>query len=214
MAQVNWDRVRDRPLVFGCALLKSCYEVVKYGLSRLIAMNQPQKSTFELVARNILCNTLMSYNHLFILDGPNSAAEMTHHLRGPGFEAFSTTASENLKDNDLVILFCHGGGYGVGHPLQYRRMYQRWKKAATNFGLRLEIVALKYRAKLSRIPHELRLTSRVALSSDEPYPAALSSARAAYSYLLDACGLDCRQVCVSGDSAGGLIPHLSNVFEI
>ncbi|KIV81307.1 hypothetical protein PV11_03500 [Exophiala sideris] len=186
MAEVNWDRVREQPLLFSGALLATCYQVVKYGVSRLIAMRHPHRSSFEMVARNILCNTLMSFNHLFILDAPAHSTEMACQLRGQGFEAFATHSKPSLKDSDLVIFFCHGGGYGAGHPLQYRTMYQRWKNAAADFGFSLEVVALKY-----------------PLTPEHPYPAALNSARAAYSYLINDCELDCRRICFAGDSAGG-----------
>jgi epsilon-lactone hydrolase len=81
---------------------------------------------------------------------------------------------------DRHILFLHGGGYVAGSPELYRHLLWRFAAAAA-----ARIAAVAYR-----------------LAPENPFPAALDDAAAAWRGLL-AEGGDRRRMVVMGDSAGG-----------
>lgn len=79
-----------------------------------------------------------------------------------------------------VILYLHGGGYIMGSPRTHRDLIWRLGRAADS-----RMAALDYR-----------------LAPENPYPAAVDDAEAAYDWLMDQ-GYDPRSIVVAGDSAGG-----------
>lgn len=83
-------------------------------------------------------------------------------------------------DASRVMLFLHGGGYCSGSIRSHRGMVSETGRAA---GIRT--LALGYR-----------------LAPENPFPAALDDALAAYEYLLGL-GISPRHIALAGDSAGG-----------
>ncbi len=83
-------------------------------------------------------------------------------------------------DADRVVLYLHGGGYVLGSIHSHRDMCERLSRAA-----KARVLALDYR-----------------LAPENPFPAAVEDARAAYLWLLKQ-GINPKKICVSGDSAGG-----------
>jgi acetyl esterase/lipase len=81
---------------------------------------------------------------------------------------------------DRVILYLHGGGYVMGSINTHRAMIARIARAS-----RAKALALNY-----------------ALAPEQPFPAALNDATAAYKWLL-AQGYKPGKIVISGDSAGG-----------
>ncbi|MDQ6868925.1 MAG: alpha/beta hydrolase [Pseudomonadota bacterium] len=79
-----------------------------------------------------------------------------------------------------VLLFFHGGGYCSGSIASHRGMVVEAGRAA-----RVRTLAVGYR-----------------LAPENPFPAALDDARAAYDFLLDR-GIAPRRIAFGGDSAGG-----------
>ncbi len=79
-----------------------------------------------------------------------------------------------------VVLYFHGGGYGVGSPRSHRDLCAHLAYFAD-----LSVASLAYR-----------------LAPEHPYPAALDDALAAYQALLDQ-GHQSQQIALAGDSAGG-----------
>lgn len=82
--------------------------------------------------------------------------------------------------DDRVILYLHGGGYVMGSINTHRAMIARIARAAQSRAL-----ALDYR-----------------LAPENPFPAAVDDATAAYGWLL-AQGYEPGKIVISGDSAGG-----------
>lgn len=78
------------------------------------------------------------------------------------------------------VLFLHGGGYIAGSPALYQHILWRFAEAC-----RAEIAAIDYR-----------------LAPENPFPAALDDAVAAWRALLEE-GADARRCAILGDSAGG-----------
>lgn len=81
---------------------------------------------------------------------------------------------------DEVLLYFHGGGYSLGSSLGYRPLYSALARAAGARGLGID-----YR-----------------LAPENPFPAAVDDALAAYRGLLDQ-GIKPGSIAVAGDSAGG-----------
>lgn len=84
------------------------------------------------------------------------------------------------SDATKTLLFFHGGGYCSGSIQSHRRMVAETGRAA-----RVRTLALGYR-----------------LAPENPFPAALDDALAAYEFLL-AQGVSSASIAVGGDSAGG-----------
>lgn len=84
------------------------------------------------------------------------------------------------KQSKSIILYFHGGGYGIGSPRSHRDLCAHLAKYAN-----MSVASLAYR-----------------LAPEHPYPAAIEDAVAAFQGLLDA-GYKHDQIVVAGDSAGG-----------
>jgi acetyl esterase/lipase len=84
------------------------------------------------------------------------------------------------SDASRVLLFFHGGGYCSGSILSHRRLVTEAGRAA---GVRT--LAVAYR-----------------LAPENPFPAALDDATAAWRFLLEQ-GISAENIAVGGDSAGG-----------
>ena len=82
--------------------------------------------------------------------------------------------------DDRIVFYLHGGGYVIGSIATHRAMVARISQAA---GARALVI--EYR-----------------LAPEDPFPAAVEDATAAYRWLL-AQGVDPSRVVVAGDSAGG-----------
>ena len=83
-------------------------------------------------------------------------------------------------DHNKVILYLHGGGYAIGSKQTHRSLVGQIAKKAGYCALLVE-----YR-----------------LAPEDPYPAALDDAIAAYRWLLET-GHDPNDIVIAGDSAGG-----------
>jgi monoterpene epsilon-lactone hydrolase len=81
---------------------------------------------------------------------------------------------------DRVLLYLHGGGYMVGSPRGYRSLFSALARASGARGL-----AIDYR-----------------LAPENPFPAAVDDALAAYRALLNQ-GIAPKAIAIAGDSAGG-----------
>jgi monoterpene epsilon-lactone hydrolase len=92
-------------------------------------------------------------------------------------ERITVGASERPR----AILFLHGGGYTVGSPRLYRAFATQLARASGAV-----VYSLDYR-----------------LAPENPYPAALEDAAAAFHDLVAVHGFDASRVAIAGDSAGG-----------
>ena len=95
-----------------------------------------------------------------------------------GVKAEWISAPDALPDR--TILYLHGGGYVLGSINSHRDICERLSQKA-----RARVLSLDYR-----------------LAPENPFPAAVEDAVAAYEWLL-AQGVDARRLAISGDSAGG-----------
>lgn len=109
---------------------------------------------------------------------PSAAEVKCEPVSAGGVKAEWITAPE--ADAGRVILYLHGGGYVMGSIDTHRELVARLSKAAA-----ARCLALDYR-----------------LAPEDPFPAAVNDATAAYRWLL-AQGIKPARIVVAGDSAGG-----------
>lgn len=117
------------------------------------------------------------------LDGIGSAdpvpTDITFEAATPGGAPAEWSLAPGA-DPAKVLIFFHGGGYCAGSIASHRGLVSRAGRAAGARGL-----AVGYR-----------------LAPENPFPAALEDARAAYEAVLSQ-GIDPARVAIGGDSAGG-----------
>jgi monoterpene epsilon-lactone hydrolase len=109
-------------------------------------------------------------------DPPSTTRRVKLDAGGVRAELIATPAS----DDNRYVLFLHGGGFIIGSPALYRHVTWRIATAA-----RARVLAIDYR-----------------LAPENPFPAALEDAVAAYHWLLGS-GVNPGRIAVMGDSAGG-----------
>lgn len=115
---------------------------------------------------------------LFGYDNPDSLCSHEAHRIGEANAELIT--ADGIGKDAGVILYLHGGGYAVCSIRSHRDLCERLSHAAG-----AAVLALNYR-----------------LAPENPFPAALDDALAAYRWLLDR-GHDASSIAISGDSAGG-----------
>ncbi|MDD3444701.1 MAG: alpha/beta hydrolase [Zavarzinia sp.] len=117
-----------------------------------------------------------------------------YEMIAPPIDADDTTPVETLSigafkaeysvpagaDTGAAILYFHGGGYALGSLNTHRRLARGLARAA-----RVAVLAIDYR-----------------LAPENPYPAAIEDAMAAYRHLI-AQGVAPARIAFAGDSAGG-----------
>jgi monoterpene epsilon-lactone hydrolase len=109
-------------------------------------------------------------------DPPRNTRRVEVDAGGVRAELIATPGS----DRERFVLFLHGGGFIIGSPALYRHFTWRIAAAAN-----ARVLAIDYR-----------------LAPENPFPAALDDAVAAYHWLL-AHGGNPGRIAVMGDSAGG-----------
>jgi monoterpene epsilon-lactone hydrolase len=109
---------------------------------------------------------------------PSASQVKCEPVNASGVKAEWITADNAAPDR--VVLYLHGGGYIMGSIETHRELVARLSKAAAARGL-----ALDYR-----------------LAPENPFPAAVDDAIAAYRWLL-AQGYQPGRIVIAGDSAGG-----------
>ena len=97
------------------------------------------------------------------------------------------TSNHSMKP-DLIIYYCHGGGFSMGSSYFYLEFLVAWLSLLQNSGYRNPaIFALEY-----------------TLVPDAVYPTQLKQAIAGYEYVCNMT-IDPSRICVAGDSAGGTL---------
>jgi monoterpene epsilon-lactone hydrolase len=113
----------------------------------------------------------------------------TSFLRQPRHVKYESEMVEHMDalwirpdniDNDSVILYLHGGGYGMGSIKSHKKLAARIARSA-----KTQCLIIEYR-----------------LAPEHPFPAALDDSIIAYKWLLKR-GFKPEKIAMGGDSAGG-----------
>lgn len=59
---------------------------------------------------------------------------------------------QDIREQSLILLYAHGGGYAFGEPLMYIETYERWVRRAEEQGLKLVVVSVDYSG--SKLPSQ------------------------------------------------------------
>ncbi|KIW77176.1 hypothetical protein Z517_09622 [Fonsecaea pedrosoi CBS 271.37] len=187
MAQINWQQARQRPVNTLSAFVAISWKVSGHTLRRLATCLSPlPQPSLRTAIGNIVCATLSAWDPDIVLNAPKAAVEKARKISTPEFTAFDVGEPGPFRDADVVIVYLHGGGYCIGHPLQYRTMYERWLGLARKQGMKLAIVAVQY-----------------PLAPEHPYPSQLETVLAVYRHLIHTEHVTPEKICFAGDSAGG-----------
>jgi hypothetical protein len=144
MPSINWNLVFSRPLasakIAGLASLRTVVVI----LGRLNPFASNHLSLRNAIARAWL-GTLFSINASIFYEAPSGHDAQL--ISNTSFQAYlvPTTPIQELKSADCVVLFAHGGGMVIGHPLQYLKEYKRWAATAAKKGKVIRFLAVRYR---------------------------------------------------------------------
>lgn len=145
MVSVKWQKARENPIGFFKVLSIASFHSIRIILSRiLLPFRERQLSLRDELARMWIGNVFM-FNPGLLYSEP--AGHHVQCVRHEGFSGFliPTTDPDELATNDAIILFAHGGGYIIGHALQYLDEYKRWVREASQLGKSLAILTVDYR---------------------------------------------------------------------
>jgi acetyl esterase/lipase len=108
------------------------------------------------VARMWLGTTFVNKPDIFYSEPANHDTQV---IETADFKSYGIpgTAPSDLKHADAVVIFCHGGGMMIGHPLQYLAEYKRWARGASRLGKKIVFLALQYR----KLEHHIRSVKSV-----------------------------------------------------
>jgi acetyl esterase/lipase len=96
-------------------------------------------------------------------------------------------ATDELQTPDIIVYYCHGGGFSMGSAYFYLEFLIAWLQTLKDSGFRNPaIFALEY-----------------TLVPDKIYPTQMEETMLGYQFLLSI--VDSSRICVSGDSAGGTL---------
>ncbi len=164
----------------------ACINTHKLGTQTALMINFSQHTMRKLVAftsalfLNKRCPLWLQRKGLNLLGGyarlPKGIQQVKSSLADMPVWWFNPERGQTQQ----VVLYFHGGGYGVGSPRSHRDLCAHLAHFAD-----LSVASLDYR-----------------LAPEHPYPAALEDALAAYQALLDQ-GHQSQHIALGGDSAGG-----------
>jgi len=138
--------------------------------------------------------TYFGYDYEIMYSEPDS--HDTQRIEEEEFTTYviPTTKPTDIKDADAVIIYCHGGGLMIGHPLQYLKEYKRWVNHAARLGKKLVILAPQY-----------------PLSPQKRWPAQRDSVLGVYSWALSK-SVSPSRIIIAGDSGGSDLACLTLLY--
>lgn len=129
-------------------LLESTVLSVREILLRLARPLELRPLRLRNAIARIWIGTVFAKDHTILYSaGDTSGVERIADEKAEGYivSAPGVPGTTSLQNADAVVLFAHGGGMIIGHPLQYLVDYERWVQAAQLEGKRIAFVAATYR---------------------------------------------------------------------
>ena len=145
MPQFNWEEARKKPLQFCAVLWDTLQQAAVLIIKRTSGHTQHEQALLLDTIKHRLLLAANTRNPNLVLSVPLSTVHCADRRDHGTFNGFVVPAGTVLGGVDVVLLFLHGGGYAIGHPLQYRAAYTRWIKKARNMHIELAVFALRYR---------------------------------------------------------------------
>lgn len=148
MPTIKWHRVTSSPFMTLKLIANALYRSVLGILNVLIHPSRGLSIRTELV--RIWVGTSFDYNADIWYSAPQDHDVQSIDTDGTLTYVIPTTRPEDIKNADAVLVYGHGGGLSMGHPLQNLEEYERWVALAESKGKKLVILAPVYR-KLSPV---------------------------------------------------------------
>lgn len=153
MPSIKWHEVFKNPIVTLKILLVATAYSTKAIIARLLWPFGKRVIPLRTALARIWVGKAFQYNHLILYSAPKKWQGSAQIIHTPGgFTGYlipsgsaDTDVVAKLKDADAVIVFAHGGGYIMGHALQYLREYARWVAKAKKMGKKVVVVTVDYR---------------------------------------------------------------------
>lgn len=143
MPSIKWHALSSSPLmVFQLIALASFRSVL--AIFKVLAQPSRPLSIRTELAR-IWVGTSFSYNSDIWYSAPQPHDIQSIDANGTLTYVIPTTKPEDIKNADAVLVYGHGGGLFIGHPLQYIEEYKRWVAFAASKNKKLVILAPVYR---------------------------------------------------------------------
>lgn len=145
MVSVKWNKARESPLSFLKVVIISGFCTLKILCWRaLLPFSKHKLSLRNEIARTWIGHVFTINAALLYSEPAGHQVQRIQHQGSLGF-LLPTTSLDDLASKDAVVLFAHGGGYIIGHALQYLEEYVRWIKAAGRQGKKMAFLAVEYR---------------------------------------------------------------------
>lgn len=148
MPSIKWHEVWTSPKSTMTILAISTTRTLQLIASRVIFPFRPRVLSLRNAIARVWVGTAFIYKATIFYSSP--AQHDAQRIEGPGFAAYMIPTGKlaDLKEADAVMLFMHGGGMILGHPLQYLHEYERWVNLAESKGKKIVIMAVHYREHL------------------------------------------------------------------
>lgn len=206
MTAFNWEYVAAHPFRFSFIMLEFGLHSISLSIRRLLTFWRTKPTNFVTAWKSLLLRIFMHRDYRYVYTASKAEIKAARRVDAPGVEAYvvSQYPTRSLASFDAVILYCHGGGYVIGEPLQCYSSFVRWTKKASQKGLNLAVFSIRYRKVICvTLEVEPELKFPTALTGDKPFPAQRDTALGAYDYLIKQEDVSPKNIIISGDSAGG-----------
>jgi hypothetical protein len=141
MPYIKWAHIRAHPVdaiqIVVCSILSSIKEIIGFRASKDLSLSTALK--------RIWIGNTMKYILPALYSEPDNHNTQIIHTYEFATYVLPATEPSKLKDADVVMIYAHGGGLYMGHPLQYLDEYNRWVNSVATHGKRLVILAVEYR---------------------------------------------------------------------
>lgn len=145
MPSVKWYQVFSNPsAALKIILVASAYST-QVLLTRLLWPFGNRTLSLRTALARMWVGKTFQYNHLILYSEPRGHG--AQRVETDAFTAYLVPGTDvaRIRDADAVVLFAHGGGYIMGHALQYLDEYRRWIAGAKKMGKNLVVLTVNYR---------------------------------------------------------------------
>jgi hypothetical protein len=143
MPSIKWQAITSSPLIALQLISLASFRSVLAIFKVFTQPSRPLSIRTELA--RIWVGTSFSYNSDIWYSAPQNHNIQSIDTNGTLTYVIPTTKLEDIKNADAILVYGHGGGLFIGHPLQYIDEYKRWVALAASRGKKLVILAPVYR---------------------------------------------------------------------
>jgi len=164
MPSIKWHHVWGQPVGSLKIIALATFSSVREILVRLVLPFQKRTLPLRNALARIWLGTSFAVNPSVFYSAPLD--DTVQHVEENNLDFYIVPSLKDpatqLRDADAVVLFAHGGGMIMGHPLQYLDEYRRWVQRAKELGRNVVFIAVKYRV----FPFHLLCRLRTMVHSD------------------------------------------------